>query len=358
MTAIAVFLMPLVLLAYERGRIGLGRPRRRFARLLAAAVAGRDAGADRRRRRGLALLARARAPAAAAPSRSARPSGSRPLYYFAAQPPRPRLGARRRGQRRRRDAGVELAVVGDRADPRAARGPRRARLPDARRRRGRTSRVRVWPFAALAVYLLPLGTFPYHAFQGLALPLSILAVQGLRTRLAATRARSSSPASCALMTVPGHRAQGRGLAALDPLRRRPVLGLRRTRSRALKAIEADPRPGRRPRPRLRGLHAPVPDRARDLGRRLQLDAGLEAAPEARRRPRRRARSAARRRARLVLRSRARFVFVDCRPGPRRPRARARARSSSARSASAARRSTRCATARRWRGPPAAPTPEG
>jgi len=38
--------------------------------------------------------------------------------------------------------------------------------------------VRVWPLAVLAVYLLPAGTFPYHAFQGLAIPLAILAVQG------------------------------------------------------------------------------------------------------------------------------------------------------------------------------------
>ena len=45
--------------------------------------------------------------------------------------------------------------------------------------------VRVWPFAALVVYLLPVGTFPYHSFQGLAIPLSILAVQGVVSRLAA-----------------------------------------------------------------------------------------------------------------------------------------------------------------------------
>ncbi len=39
--------------------------------------------------------------------------------------------------------------------------------------------LRVWPFAALVVYLQPAGTFPYHSFQGLAIPLSILAVQGV-----------------------------------------------------------------------------------------------------------------------------------------------------------------------------------
>lgn len=39
--------------------------------------------------------------------------------------------------------------------------------------------VRIWPFAALAVYLQPVGTFPYHSFQGLTIPLAILAVQGV-----------------------------------------------------------------------------------------------------------------------------------------------------------------------------------
>ena len=37
--------------------------------------------------------------------------------------------------------------------------------------------VRVWPLAVVVVYLQPFGTFPYHSFQGLALPLAILAVQ-------------------------------------------------------------------------------------------------------------------------------------------------------------------------------------
>ncbi|MBU6336612.1 MAG: hypothetical protein KGR19_02220 [Acidobacteria bacterium] len=40
--------------------------------------------------------------------------------------------------------------------------------------------VRAWPLAVLVVYLLPFGTFPYHSFQGLQIPLSILAVLGVR----------------------------------------------------------------------------------------------------------------------------------------------------------------------------------
>jgi len=46
--------------------------------------------------------------------------------------------------------------------------------------------VRIWPLTALLVYLLPFGTYPVHAVEGVALPLGILAVQGvfsLRWRL-------------------------------------------------------------------------------------------------------------------------------------------------------------------------------
>lgn len=42
--------------------------------------------------------------------------------------------------------------------------------------------VRVWPFAALVVYLVPAGTFPYHSFQGMVIPLGILAVAGIASR--------------------------------------------------------------------------------------------------------------------------------------------------------------------------------
>ena len=63
--------------------------------------------------------------------------------------------------------------------------------------------VRVWPLAALAVYLQPGGTFPYHAFQGLALPLGVLAVQGVA---AASRWRPRPAlvaALLALLVLPG-----------------------------------------------------------------------------------------------------------------------------------------------------------
>jgi hypothetical protein len=40
--------------------------------------------------------------------------------------------------------------------------------------------LRLWPLAGLLVFYLPVGTFPFHAFQGLALPLAILAVIAVR----------------------------------------------------------------------------------------------------------------------------------------------------------------------------------
>lgn len=43
--------------------------------------------------------------------------------------------------------------------------------------------LRVWPLAALAVFYLPFGTFPFHAFQGMALPLAVLAVLAVRAGL-------------------------------------------------------------------------------------------------------------------------------------------------------------------------------
>jgi hypothetical protein len=40
--------------------------------------------------------------------------------------------------------------------------------------------LRVWPVAGLVIFYQPAGTFPFHAFQGLSFPLSVLAVIALR----------------------------------------------------------------------------------------------------------------------------------------------------------------------------------
>jgi hypothetical protein len=57
--------------------------------------------------------------------------------------------------------------------------------------------VRVWPVAVLLVYMAPVGTFPFHALQGLCIPVAMLAVQG------ATKYRPSSlPAPRAVIVTP------------------------------------------------------------------------------------------------------------------------------------------------------------
>ena len=43
--------------------------------------------------------------------------------------------------------------------------------------------LRIWPLAGLAIFYLPVGTFPFHAFQGLALPLAVLAIVAVRNHL-------------------------------------------------------------------------------------------------------------------------------------------------------------------------------
>ncbi|MGH2746033.1 MAG: hypothetical protein ACRDN8_26770 [Thermoleophilaceae bacterium] len=43
--------------------------------------------------------------------------------------------------------------------------------------------LRAWPLAGLAVFYQPAGTFPFHAFQGLSLPLAVLAVLAVRAWL-------------------------------------------------------------------------------------------------------------------------------------------------------------------------------
>lgn len=58
----------------------------------------------------------------------------------------------------------------------------------------------IWPPAALAVYLALSPSFPQHAFEGLSLPLGILAVRGL-ARL--PRGRLAVAALVALLVVPG-----------------------------------------------------------------------------------------------------------------------------------------------------------
>jgi hypothetical protein len=173
--------------------------------------------------------------------------------------------------------------------------------------------VRVWPFAALAVYLLPLGTFPYHSFQGLAIPLSILAVQGVISVWRRPRPILVA-AALALMTLPGiaHKlevAVHSVRAAGDPYFVFPG------EQAAMDALQADPRPGGVLAPAYAGHMLPyktgrevyvgalswTPDWERRVVDTQRLFEGDPSDAEARS---------------FVERTGARFVFVDCRPGLR------------------------------------------
>jgi hypothetical protein len=172
--------------------------------------------------------------------------------------------------------------------------------------------VRVWPFAALAVYLAPVGTFPYHSFQGLAIPLSILAVQGIASRWSPRPALIV--ALLALMTLPGiaHKfsvAVNSIRAAGDPY------FVFEGEQRALDALERDPRPGGVLAPAYGGHMLPyrtgrevyvgalswTPDWSQRVREKQDLFEGTMGPAEAQA---------------LARRSGARFAFVDCRPGLR------------------------------------------
>jgi hypothetical protein len=171
--------------------------------------------------------------------------------------------------------------------------------------------VRVWPFAALVVYLLPFGTFPYHSFQGLAIPLSILAVLGVvsvspRPRLGIV------VAALAVMTLPGiaHKlevAVNSVRAAGDPY------FVFSGEQDAVDWLERDPRPGGVLAPAYGGHMLPyksgrevyvgalswTPDWEQRVADTQRLFEGAPDGPWARN---------------FVRRTGARFIFVDCRPG--------------------------------------------
>ncbi len=100
--------------------------------------------------------------------------------------------------------------------------------------------LRVWPFAALVVYLLPI-TFPYHAFQGLTLPLAILAVQGASARWPRP-APAVVVAVLAVLILPGfaHKLQ---IAATNLHRGQEPYFILPDEHQALDFIARDPRPG-------------------------------------------------------------------------------------------------------------------
>ena len=173
--------------------------------------------------------------------------------------------------------------------------------------------LRAWPLAALVVYLAPVGTFPYHAFQGMTIPLAVLAVQGVLSVW--PRPRTAIVVAClALMVVPGtaHRfevAVNSIRAAGDPY------FVFDGEQQALDALESHPRQGGVLAPAYAGHMIPyrtgrevyvgalswTPGWERRVIETRALFEGSMGPEEAQA---------------LARRSGARFAFVDCRPGQR------------------------------------------
>lgn len=250
-TAIAVGLLPLGLLAYERGRAG-GRGALIAAAAGAALLAGwlqpwqgitfavvaaaAEALAWRRERRPLGAVAGDLVPVLGA--------AALPLAYYLALS--------------KADPSWELAgVVNDLPRwpwyvtvlglaPLAIPAAFAYRLPAPG---WGDLALRAWPIAGVVIFYLPFGTFPFHAFQGLTLPLVVLGVLAWRAHLG-DRPLPAWPVAAvvAVLVVPGT------LYRADELRGAVNIGrqahfLTPGERDALRFLERDPRPG--------GVLAPV-----------------------------------------------------------------------------------------------------
>jgi hypothetical protein len=117
--------------------------------------------------------------------------------------------------------------------------------------------LRAWPLVALAVYVLPLGTFPYHALQGLTLPLVVLGVLAWRGHLGRrTLPLWPAVAVAAVLVVPGTAYR------IDTMRKAVSVGrqphfLTDGEHDALTALSRDPRPGGVLTPVYMGLLVPA-----------------------------------------------------------------------------------------------------
>ncbi len=170
--------------------------------------------------------------------------------------------------------------------------------------------VRIWPLAILLVYLLPVGTFPYHSFQGLQIPLGILAVIGIR-RLWPSIPLWASVSALFVMVVPGT------LHKADVFRNSVQSGgdpyfVFDGERELLKSLDRDPRAGAVLAPTYAALLVPsrtgretwvgpfswTPDWERRAELSNDLFEGRLSTAEARR---------------VVVESRARWLFADCRP---------------------------------------------
>lgn len=297
-TAVAVGLMPLGLLAFERGAIGR-------AALAAALVSWLQPwqgvtlllvllGAETLRAR-RALERRVLVPTALVAA-----AGAAPLLYYAALS--------------RWDPSWALAGVANQLGSWpwwvSAIGLAPLVLPAATGWRAAPddfagTALRLWPAAVLVVYLQPFGTFPAHALQGLTLPLVVLAFLGAGARLRPW----ALAAALALMIVPG--TVYRAVSLRDEVaRERQPFFLTGSERAALAWLEHAPERGGVLAPAYSGPLVPAytgretwigagswtPDVARRSELAEQLFAGSVDGAEAQR---------------IVRASGARFVFADC-----------------------------------------------
>jgi hypothetical protein len=170
--------------------------------------------------------------------------------------------------------------------------------------------LRAWPLAALLVYFQPFGTFPFHAFQGLSIPLAVLGVLALRDHLGERPIRLL-PAVAALLVLcavgTAYRAQQ--LADAVHLARQPFFLTPGERA-ALRYLDEAPDGGGVLAPVYSGVLVPA-----YTGRETWVGAGSWTPDQPRRADEAEAlfggrldRAAA---TALIRRSRARFLYSDC-----------------------------------------------
>ena len=169
--------------------------------------------------------------------------------------------------------------------------------------------VRVWPLAAFAVYLAPAGTFPYHSFQGLVIPLGVLAVLGVAS-LAWRPSPALVVAALAFLTLPGFAHKLETAANNIHLGADPYF-IFADEHRALDSIEGDERPGGVLAPLYSGFYLPY-----TTGRETYVGQ-FSWAPDARTRRKRaddlfEGRLTGEPARAFVRETKARFLFADCR----------------------------------------------
>lgn len=170
--------------------------------------------------------------------------------------------------------------------------------------------LRAWPLVGLAIFYSPLGTFPFHALQGLTVPLVLLAVIGARSLLGERSLPAWLVAAAVLvLIVPGTIYRVDQMQVAINKGRQPHF-LKLGEHDALRALDRDPEPGGVLTPVYTGLLLPA-----YTGRETWIGAGSwtpgfdarERATEALFAGRlSRARAEA-----IVRRSGARFVLSDC-----------------------------------------------